>query len=117
VSATPPRLKSTFWVSAFLRRCEVAGKFGAVLHRGAEEAGAVFVVINHLDGTHHLLGPPPGPSINDEGERLFVNEFAAPVDWPTLREKIERHRKSDPDIWVVEVEDRTGLAGLKPSSP
>jgi hypothetical protein len=117
VSATPPRLKSAFWVSAFLRRCEVAGKFGAVLNKGAEEAGTVYVVINHLDGTHDLLGPPPGPSINDEGERLFAKEFTNPVDWLTLREKLERKRKIDPDIWVVEVEDRTGLADLTPSSP
>ncbi len=116
MSATPPRLKSAIWVSAFLRRCEVGGQFGAVLHKGAEEAGAVYVVINHLDGTHDLLGPPPGPSMNDDGERLFAKEFSSPVDWPTLRDKLDRRRKHDPDVWVVEVEDRHGLAGLTPSS-
>ncbi len=48
-------------MSAFLRRTMVEGLYGAVLHKGAEEAGAVFVLVNHLDGTCHLFGPAPAP--------------------------------------------------------
>ncbi|MCX7349335.1 MAG: DUF1491 family protein, partial [Alphaproteobacteria bacterium] len=44
------RLKSAIWVSAFLRRCMVEGIFGAVVRKGSEEAGAVHVIVNHLDG-------------------------------------------------------------------
>jgi len=32
----------------------VEGIFGAVVKKGAEEAGAVHVIVNHLDGTCHL---------------------------------------------------------------
>ncbi len=114
MSGEPPRLKSAIWVSAFIRRSEINGKFGAVLNKGAAEAGSIFVVINHLDGTYDLLGPPPGPSINDEGERRFAKEIAQPADWPTIHAKLEQKKKFDRDIWIVEIEDRTGLAGLEP---
>jgi hypothetical protein len=116
VSGAPPRLKSALWVQALLRAREVSGNFGAVLHKGAEEAGAIFVVINHLDGTYDLLEPPPGPSVDEAGQRLFYKGSAMPAEWPTIRERLDRKRESDPDIWVVEVEDREGLAGLKLSS-
>jgi hypothetical protein len=112
VSGAPPRLKSAIWVQALLRRSSVEGKFGAVLHKGAEEAGAVFVVINHLDGTYDFLGPPPGSSMNAEGERIFIREVDTATDWFQISEKIERKKKFDTDIWVVEIEDRDGLAGL-----
>ncbi len=106
------RLKSEIWVQALLRSNQVAGRFGAVLHKGASEAGAVYVVINHLDGTCTLLGPRPGPSYDSEGQRLFRSETPHPVPWSDIAAKIERTRKFDPDIWVVEIEDRTGMAGI-----
>lgn len=106
------RLKSGIWVQALLRRCFVQGQFGAVLRKGAEEAGAVYVVINRLDGTVILLGPPPGSSIDEHGERLWT-EVTPPVTSPAdVQPFIEKLAKFDPDIWVVEIEDRTGTAGL-----
>ncbi len=39
------RLKSGIWVAAYIRRCGVEGVFAAVRRRGAEEAGAIFVVV------------------------------------------------------------------------
>ena len=54
------RLKAEIWVHAFLRRSFVQGMYGAVLRKGAAEAGAIYVVINRLDGTVRMLGPPPG---------------------------------------------------------
>ena len=105
-------LKSAIWVSALLRRCQGEGKFGALLRKGAEEAGAVYVVINHLDGTYDLLGPPPGPSHDEEGTRLFEKLFPSPVPWSEVSARIDRAASFDSDIWAVEIEDRTGLAGL-----
>jgi hypothetical protein len=106
------RLKSAIWVSALLRRCQGEGKYGAVLRKGAEEAGAVYVVINHLDGTYDLLGPPPGSSHDDDGNRLFEKLFASPAAWAEVSARIEKQAGFDSDIWAVEIEDRNGLAGL-----
>ncbi len=106
------RLKSDIWVAALLRRCAGTGHFGAVIHHGADEAGAVYVYINHLNGTYDLLSPPPGPAYNEEGERRFMKEFASPVDWQQASEVVARRRKSDPDLWAVEIEDRYGFASI-----
>ena len=43
------------WVAAYIRRCNLEGAFVALRRRGAEEAGAIFVKINRLDGTAELL--------------------------------------------------------------
>jgi hypothetical protein len=107
-----PRLKTAVWVDAFLRRCMTQGKFGAVLHKGHEEAGALMVVVNHLDGTHTLLAPAPGPAYDEEGTRRFEKRSNTPLDWPSTSALIQRARRSDDDLWVIEVEDRQGLAGL-----
>ena len=106
------RLKSAIWVAALLRRCQGEGKFGAVLRKGAEEAGAVFVVINHLDETYDLLGPPPGSAHDDEGTRVFEKLTAAPLSWPEIDAKLKKQASFDSDIWAVEIEDKKGLAGL-----
>jgi hypothetical protein len=106
------RLKSAIWISAFLRQREIGGNYGAVIKKGADEAGAVYVVVNHLDGTYDLLGPAPGSAYNEEGERRFVKEIAAPAEWPSVSAVIDRRRKADSDIWVIEIEDRSGLGGL-----
>lgn len=108
------RLKSEIWVAALLRRCQVEGLYGAVMHKGAAEAGAVYVYINHLDGRYDLLVPPPGPAYDEQGQRRFMLEFENPTDWQTASALIARRRKFDSDLWAVEIEDRTGLAGLVP---
>jgi hypothetical protein len=99
-------------VQAFLRAREINGQFGGIVHKGAEEAGALYVVVNHLDGTHDLLAPAPGAAYDDSGQRRFIRDFPAPVAWPEISERMARRRKADPDLWLIEVEDRTGLAGL-----
>ena len=53
------RLKSGIWVAAYVRRCHIEGAFAAVRRRGAEEAGAVYIKLNRLDGTGLLYGPAP----------------------------------------------------------
>lgn len=90
----------------------VEGLYGAVIRKGAEEAGAVYVIVNHLDGTCHLFGPAPGPSHDEEGERRWIEELKSPAAVEEAMPLLERKRRFDPDIWIVEVEDRRGTAGL-----
>ena len=111
-----PRLKSRLWVEALLRRCQSEGKFGAVVTAGADDAGTIYVAIHHLNGTYDLLGPPAGPSHSDAGERQFRKVFAQATAWEEVRAHLEKQRKYDLDVWLVEIEDRDGLAGLQPVS-
>ena len=107
-----PRLTTEFWVQALLRRCAGEGLFGAVLHTGNAEAGALMVVINHCDGGYTLLRPPPGPAYDDDSKRMFEKHNTVPETWPEIRQTVERARGFDTDLWVVEIEDKHGFAGL-----
>ncbi len=107
------RLKTEIWVGAFLRRWQSVGQYGAVIAKGAPEAGAVFVIVNHLDGTFHLFGAAPGPAYDEEGERRWIEELPFPASQEQIDLLLTRRRASDPDIWIVEIEDRTGTAGLQ----
>ena len=106
------RLKSGIWVAAYLRRAGVEGAFAAVRRRGADEAGAVFILVNRLDGTATLYGPA-SQSLFDEAQpsdRMFTAVLggATPVAEADAEARIAREIKFDPDVWVIEIEDRAG---------
>jgi hypothetical protein len=69
------RLKTALWVAAYLRRCNVEGIAAVVRRRGAEEAGAVFIRIDRLDGTSDLFGPAPQSEFDAAGDtdRAFAS--------------------------------------------
>ncbi|MGH6790802.1 MAG: DUF1491 family protein [Pseudolabrys sp.] len=106
------RLKSGIWVSAYLRRCNAEGAFAVVRRRGAEEAGAVFIKISRLDGTALLYGPAPQSAFDEAqpADRLFVAALGAGLAVPEadVEARLTREIRFDPDVWIVEVEDRAG---------
>jgi hypothetical protein len=104
------RLKSALWVAAYLRRCQVEGCSAVVRRRGAEEAGAIFVRICRLDGTSELFGPAPQSALEPgAADRSFSACLdSQPVPDSEIEKYLSRETKFDPDLWIVEVEDRAG---------
>ena len=106
------RLKSGIWAAAYLRRCQVEGAFAAVRRRGAEEAGAVFIIINRLDGTATLYGPAPQSAFDEAqpADRMFSTVLGGgkPVPEAEIEARLAREIRFDPDVWILEVEDRAG---------
>jgi hypothetical protein len=105
------RLKSAIWVAAYIRRCNIEGAFAAVRHRGAEDAGAIFVKLNRLDGTADLYGPAPQSAFDEArpADRLFTACVTPqPAPEAKVEERLTRELRFDPDVWIVEVEDRAG---------
>ena len=105
------RLKSAIWVSAYLRRRHIDGTLAVVRRRGAEEAGAVFIKINRLDGTAELYGPAPQTAFEEShpAERAFVRCFKTqPVPESEVEAYLAREIRFDSDLWILEVEDRSG---------
>ena len=105
------RLKTALWVAAYLRRCQVEGISGVVCRRGAEEAGAVFVRISKLDGTSDLFGPAPQSAFDaaQGAARAFAPSLATQMASDAAVEAyLARQVKFDPDVWIIEVEDRAG---------
>ena len=113
------RLRSDFWVAAYLRRCAVEGVDAVLRRRGAAEAGAIFVKVDHRDGTASLYGPAPQSLFGESAdERLFTRVLAGvtPLD---VEERMRREIRFDPDLWLVEIdtsEDRRFL-DLAPENP
>ena len=103
------RLRADIWVSAYLRRCAVEGAFATLRKRGAEEAGAIFVVLDRLDGRMAVFGPAPQSEAGEDGVRRFArlhdDEW---IDGAAAAQLVARERKFDPDLWIVDVEDRQG---------
>ena len=107
------RVTSALWVGAYTRRCFGEGAMAAVLRKGSQEAGTIFVTVDRLDGTLDLYGPAP-QSIFDETkpvDRLF-QAILVGVDQLAISERLEREMNFDPDLWVVAIEDRAGRSFL-----
>lgn len=99
------RLPVSIWIDAHLRRLNEIGQGYYVLNKGAFAAGTVLVKINLLDGFSLLL-----TQIRDmDGNLGWMNatkeERVAEMDADAY---IRRAVGRDPDIWVIEVEDRGG---------
>lgn len=110
------RLRSDIWVSAYLRRCGVDGVSAVLRRRGAPDAGAIVVKIGRLDGRSALYGPAP-QSLAIAPERGVERVFARMhrpewIDDRDAEERLARELSFDPDMWIVEVEDREGRPRL-----
>jgi hypothetical protein len=105
------RLKSGIWVAAYVRRCHIEGAFAAVRPRGGREAAAVLKTNNRYD-CNFLYGPAPQAVFDDANpaDRIFtaILSAAAPVPEADIEIRLVREIRYDPDIWIVEVEDRAG---------
>jgi hypothetical protein len=84
----------------------VGGAFAHVARRGDDDAGAVLVKVA-LPGRMARLY---GPARDGSGARIYVrlagsgpDEGEAEVD-----AYLARRVRNDPDIWIVEIEDRLG---------
>ena len=106
-------VKSAIWVQAYLRRCNATGLPAMLIRRGAEEAGSIYVKVNRLDGRVLLIGPAPGPAHDHRGERRWVKLIGdGAVPEAEADAYLHRIQSRDPDIWVVEIEDRSGTGLL-----
>jgi hypothetical protein len=101
-----PRLKAGIIVRALIRRVEAAGAQGFVRRKGAEEAGAVFLVVNRLDGTVTVMNQ----ARMGEGELVWLRPLGEACEEARADAWLEKQAKFDPDLWIVEIEDREGRA-------
>jgi hypothetical protein len=97
------RLTADFWVHAYLARLRFQEIPAFVVAHGDDTAGAVLVKLNTLDGqavafqrSFDLMS----------GARKWV-ELSSGAE-RDVDEAIQRQRSFDPDLWVIEVEDRQG---------
>jgi hypothetical protein len=97
-----PRLTAEFWVQAYLARLRLADIPGFVVARGDATAGAVMVKLNTLDGRARAFAR----TWNAEGARVWAPLSEGPES--EVDAALARSRARDPDLWLIEVEDRDG---------
>jgi hypothetical protein len=100
---TEPRLRAGIWVAAYLARLQGLGIPAFVVRRGDETAGAVLVKCATLDGQARAFQRSFDPVT---GARTWM--VLAEGEEPAVDEAVARQRRFDPDLWVIEVEDRAG---------
>jgi hypothetical protein len=97
------RLTSRFWVDAYLNRLRLYDIPAFVVAHGDDTGGAVLVKLATLDGKAIVFHRSFDLMT---GDRQWV-ELASGVE-REVDETITRQRGFDPDLWVIEVEDRQG---------
>ncbi|MDB5416869.1 MAG: hypothetical protein JWP50_288 [Phenylobacterium sp.] len=97
-------LSTDIWVTALIRRAELGGAFGVVARKGDPRAGAVLVkALNRAAGTARLYAE----ATRLDGERIWMQPALSDQE-PDLDRYIERAIRIDPDVWVVEIDDKQG---------
>jgi hypothetical protein len=106
------RLRADFFVAALIRRAETNGAVAMLCRRGAAEAGAIFIIVDCLDGRTAVYGPAPQTHELPQGvdrifARLHQQEWIEPIN---AEARLKREIAFDSDLWIVEIEDRAGRA-------
>lgn len=97
------RLPVHLWIDAQLRPLNDRGIFYYIHKRGEKNSGIILMKLNGLEGECRLLIQQR----DWEGKMGWMN--ALDKDYATESEVdayIERSALRDPDLWVIEIEDR-----------
>ena len=97
-------LSTDIWVTALIRRAEQGGAFAVVARKGDARAGAVLVkVLNTAERSSRLYAE----ATRMDGAQVWMQP-ARSSEERDLDAYVERALRIDPDLWVVEIEDRQG---------
>lgn len=97
-------LSTDVWAGALIRRAQLAGAYATVARKGDARAGAVLVKLyNPLTREARLYAQ----ALRGEGERVWMQPLPNAAE-SELDAYVQRQAGYDPDIWVIEVEDREG---------
>jgi hypothetical protein len=100
------RLKTGLYVQALMRRAEIGGASVYVAQRGSDEAGALILKLTRPDGSITVLTR----ATRGEGERVWMRPLGDSTDGAAAAKYCERQIRFDPDIWIIDIEDREGRA-------
>lgn len=97
------RLPTELWVKAHVARCSAIGVPVVVLKRGDRNSGIVILKLNRFETGFDVLIQ----GRNEDGALVWQPALEGRrVDEAEAEAFIERQQKYDPDIWVIEIEDR-----------
>ncbi|WP_308915464.1 DUF1491 family protein [Jannaschia sp. LMIT008] len=100
---TAPRLTASFWVAAYRRRLEASGIPCMVVRHGDDGSGAVLVKLATLDGRAQVFQRSFDLTTGDRAWVVLAEGPEGECDAACARQSA-----FDPDLWILEVEDRRG---------
>lgn len=99
---------------ALVRRAGAGGAAAYVVRRGDSERGALYVKVATLDGRARLFGPEPASFERAAEEGALAPHLdPAGVSDQDAEVYLARQCEYDPDLWIVEIEDRAGRSFLE----
>lgn len=98
-----PRLTADFWVRAYLTRLRLADIPAFLTAKGDPDAGSVLVKCATLNGEARAFTRSFDLNTGERAWMVLIEGAEREVD-----EMIARQRARDPDLWVIELEDRAG---------
>lgn len=107
------RLTTVMWFAVFMRRETERGAFVTTIRKGAQQAGAIFIIHNHLDGTSSLYGPAPQPLIDDPVSERFFEKVLDVVPQEEIDKYLDKQKNFDPDLWIIETESGKGAPSIE----
>lgn len=102
------RLRTRFWIDAYLARLRLADIPAYVVAHGDDTAGTVMVKLALLNGQARIFERGFDLAADARIWRMALDASEAEVD-----AMIARARSRDRDLWVIEVEDRQGRTLLE----
>jgi len=103
------RLRAEIWVRAYLRICENGGATVTVVRHGDDDAGAVFIKLRLPEGHARVFGPAPAGLESQKTDRSWSPHLDGTArDEVEIDAYLQQQVQFDPDIWIVEVQDRDG---------
>jgi hypothetical protein len=96
------RLAAGMLVSALIRRVEEVGGNGVVLSKGDATAGAILIQLAERGVSGDLLER----RLNQEG--AYCWSPTGPANPEERGDYLARRRRSDPDLWVIELDVANG---------
>jgi len=96
-----PRLPAQLEVQALVRQVQAAGGFATVLAKGEVDAGTILVVTCENGKNSNIYERMPGL----DGQRLWHSVKGHDPENPQqFQEYIDRRRRQDGDLWIVELD-------------
>ena len=102
---TLERIPTELWIKAHVKHCTTKGIPIFVIRRGDPHSGTVILKLNQLEAGNQVFS-----QIRDENGNLG---WLPQIDGRLMSENeantlLERQIQRDPDLWIIEIEDRKG---------
>lgn len=101
------KLKSKIWIDAFQKHAELAGAYVTIIRSGYADAGSIVVCIDDGQSTQTFQ------QSHDMNGAMVWRRGRVFNDSADLNAYIASQTKIDPDIWIVEVFDKSGRTFLQ----